>query len=277
MSFMAQLCSMARSFLLVGLICCGPLSVAARSPELSRGSEALGGEMLGDQLAGVAPATNQKNRDLSRLALLTSPGRDHDEYVVGPSEPFGGKLLMAPVSDLSAKWAELQSRILSEQETLVACQSDWDSCRAPARRFIAIIELARQRDGRARLGEINRAVNLSIRPASDWELYGVDDFWSAPLATFSIGAGDCEDYAIAKYVAFRESGMSPDDLRLVILRDLNRNINHAVVAVRQDQEWLILDNRTLIIVNAEEARHYHPLMVLDHRGARAFGTVAFLP
>src|SRR5262245_12623924 len=101
--FMARLCTMAQSFLLVGAICCGPLSVAARSPELSRGSEALGGEVLGDQLTGVASATNQKNRDLSRLALLTSRGRDHDESVVSPSEPFGGKLLIAPVSDLSAK------------------------------------------------------------------------------------------------------------------------------------------------------------------------------
>jgi len=120
-------------------------------------------------------------------------------------------------------------------------------------------------------------VNLSIRPVSDWDLYGVEDFWSAPLATFSIGAGDCEDYAIAKYVAFRESGIAPDDLRLVILYDLRRNINHAVVAVREDQEWLILDNRTLTIVNAEEARHFEPLFVLDHHGVRAFGTMAFRP
>ena len=74
--------------------------------------------MRGDQLAAVTSATNRKNRDLSGLTLLTSRGGDHDGYAAGPSEPFGGNLLIAPVSDLSAKWAELQSRIPSEQETL---------------------------------------------------------------------------------------------------------------------------------------------------------------
>ena len=132
-----------------------------------------------------------------------------------------------------------------------------------------------QHQGRARLGEINRAVNLSIKPMSDWAQYGVDDFWSAPLATLDAGAGDCEDYAIVKYIALRESGIVPDDLRLVIVRDVKRKTDHAVVAVRHDEEWLILDNRTLIIINAEKALHYNPLFVLDHRGVRAFGTVAF--
>jgi len=273
---MAKLAAAARSFLLVGIVCCGPVGPSAHPLESSPGAEALARATPSGQPIAVVPAKNQKNLDLPRLTLLTPQDGDRDQYVTGPSEPFAGDLLIAPVSDLSAKWTELQVRISSEQETLVACQSDWDSCPAAARRFMAIIELARQREGRARLGEINRAVNLSIKPVSDWELYGVDDFWSAPLATFSIGAGDCEDYAIAKYVAFRESGIAPDDLRLVILHDLKRNTNHAVLAVRQDQEWLILDNRTLIIVNAEEARHYHPLMVFDHRGARAFGTVALL-
>jgi predicted transglutaminase-like cysteine proteinase len=273
---MADFGSLARSLVLVGVIWCGPMGASARPPELFLASEGLAGETPGDQAAPVASTANQKNRDSPLLALLTPPRKDHDQFAVGPPEPFGRDWLIAPMSDLSAKWAELQSRILAEQETLAACQSSGD-CPAAARRFIAIIELAQQRQGRARLGEINRAVNLSIRPVSDWELYGVDDFWSSPLATFSIGAGDCEDYAIAKYIALRESGIAPDDLRLVIVRDLKRNISHAVVAVRQDREWLILDNRTLIIVNAEEARYFEPLFVLDDLGVRAFGTMAFRP
>ena len=80
--------------------------------------------------------------------------------------------------------------------------------------MLQLVELGRQRAGRARLGEINRAVNLSIKATSDWSQYGVDDFWSAPLATIEKGAGDCEDYAILKYLALREAGVSPDDLRL---------------------------------------------------------------
>ena len=54
---------------------------------------------------------------------------------------------------------------------------------------------------------------------SDQALYGEIDFWASPLATLGRGAGDCEDYAIAKFVALRLAGMSADDLRIVIMRD----------------------------------------------------------
>ena len=139
-------------------------------------------------------------------------------------------------------------------------------CSAGARRLLQIVELGRQREGRARLGEINRAVNMSIRPVSDWTQYGIDDFWSSPLATLSAGAGDCEDYAIVKYIALREAGIDPDDLRLLIVRYPRRKTNHAILAVRVDADWLILDNLTLIMVNILETEHYHPLFALNQRG-----------
>jgi predicted transglutaminase-like cysteine proteinase len=217
---------------------------------------------------------------LPRVGLLNTSftGLNQEPHAGLSPEPFGLRAIAAvpqETSEISAKWIELQSRIRAESETLEACRSGDGICPVAARRFLSIVEAGRQREGRARLGEINRAVNLSIKPVTDWAQYGVDDFWSAPLATLEIGAGDCEDYAIAKYVALRESGIAPDELRLVIVRDVKRNINHAVVAVREDQQWLILDNRTLIIANAEEARHLEPLFVLDHWGVRAFETMAF--
>ena len=83
----------------------------------------------------------------------------------------------------AAKWRDVLARIGSEEETLAACRASPDACSPAARRLLQLVELGRQRAGRARLGEINRAVNLSIRATSDWSQYGVDDFWSAPLAT----------------------------------------------------------------------------------------------
>jgi len=206
--------------------------------------------------------------------LSPSSKNDGDDGKRVSSEPFGRQLTTAPLNDFSAKWAELQSRILAEQGMLAACRSGQESCPAAARLFLRIIELGRQHEGRARLGEINRAVNLSIKPVSDWAQYGTADFWSAPLDTLRTGAGDCEDYAIVKYVALRDAGVTPDDLRLVIVRDVRRNVEHAVVAVRNNDEWLILDNRTLMMVNADEARHYFPLFMLDERGVRAVWTAA---
>jgi predicted transglutaminase-like cysteine proteinase len=69
-----------------------------------------------------------------------------------------------------------------------------------------------------------------------------------------MGAGDCEDYAIAKFVALQEAGVSADDLRIVILQDDIRKEYHAVVAARLDGNWLMLDNLHMIMVEDQQVR-----------------------
>jgi predicted transglutaminase-like cysteine proteinase len=218
-----------------------------------------------------AQRASEKGDQSLILSRLMPAQKGHDEqHAIQSSEPIFEDL----TRDISAKWADLQSRIQSEQETLAACRADSANCPAAARQFLQIVELGRQRQGRARLAEINSAVNFSIRPASDWGQHGVADFWSAPLATLRAGVGDCEDYAVLKYVALREAGIAPDDLRFLIVYYPRRRTNHAVVAVHLAEEWLILDNSTLIMVNSSDARHYRPLFVLDHRGGVfGFGSV----
>jgi len=273
---MAVFAQVGRILFLVTVIVCRPAQASAHPGEPLPALQASASEKPDGEAAAVPSQNELENSTLPRVTLL-KPGRnDHDQRRTMSREPFGRPLMAASPNEVSAKWAELQSRILSEEKILAACRFSDDTCPAAARRFLSIVELGTQRQGRARLGAINRAVNLSIKPVSDWAQYGVADFWSAPLATLSGGAGDCEDYAIVKYVALRESGIAPNDLRLVIVYDIKRETDHAVVAVRLDQEWLILDNRTLIMVNAEEAGHFHPLIVLDHQGVGTFGTVAFL-
>jgi predicted transglutaminase-like cysteine proteinase len=184
------------------------------------------------------------------------------------AEPFGLFATMLPEGPLPAKWREVERAVEAERTALAACRSDPDACTAPARQFLAIVALAAAHDGRARLGQINRAVNLAIRPVSDRAQHGVDDRWSAPLATLATGAGDCEDYAIAKLVALREAGIAAEDLRLVILRESASGEDHAVAAARVDGRWLILDNRTLAMVEDGALVRYRPLFTLDAGGAR---------
>jgi predicted transglutaminase-like cysteine proteinase len=177
-------------------------------------------------------------------------------------------------SDISTKWSEAQSRIRTDEASVAACRSNQAACSPAALRFLSIVDLGRQHEGRARLGWINRAVNMTIRSTSDWVQYGSGDFWASPLQTLGNGAGDCEDYAIVKYAALRELGVLPDDLRLVIVQDEKRDVGHAVVAVRHDQHWLILDNRTMAILDADDVRDYRPLFALDQQGTRAIATAA---
>ena len=44
----------------------------------------------------------------------------------------------------------------------------------------------------------------------------IDEKWPPVPKT---GTGDCEDYAVARYVALREAGVTDDDLRLMIVHD----------------------------------------------------------
>ncbi len=72
---------------------------------------------------------------------------------------------------------------------LAICEGDREGCASQeALRFLAIVDAGRARDGRARFGEINRAINLAIRSASDLAAYGEPDVWATPLATFARGS-----------------------------------------------------------------------------------------
>jgi predicted transglutaminase-like cysteine proteinase len=68
-------------------------------------------------------------------------------------------------------------------------------------------------------------------------------------------------------------GIDADDLRLVIVQDDKRRTEHAVVAVRYEQKWLILDNLTMAIITAEDVRGYHLLFALNSTSAIAVAAV----
>ncbi len=142
--------------------------------------------------------------ELSAGTLTASAASDPIER---SAEPFGLFASHLAGGGLLAKWQGVQRRLDDEMVQLALCEGDPDRCASPAAlQFLAIVDIARARDGRARVGEINRAINLAIRPIGDLEHYGQLDVWNSPLATLTRGAGDCEDYAIAKFIALQRAG-----------------------------------------------------------------------
>jgi len=193
---------------------------------------------------------------------LISPGAM--DLIRKSAEPFGMFVSKVSAGALREKWLGVERKLDDERVQLALCDGDREHCVSPAAlQLLAIVDNARARDGRARLGEINRAINLAIKPMTDMAQYGQIDVWSSPLVTFTTGAGDCEDYAIAKLVALRLAGMSPDDLRIVVLRDTINGEGHAVAMARLDQHWLTLDNRRMAMVEDSDARNIRPLFVID--------------
>jgi predicted transglutaminase-like cysteine proteinase len=186
-------------------------------------------------------------------------------------EPFGLVASSLSSGGLLDKWTSVQRRLDDEMVQLALCEGDRDGCVSPAaQKFLDIVDAARSREGRARLGEINRAINLAIRPISDLAQHGQIDVWMSPLATLARGGGDCEDYAIAKFVALRRAGLAPDDLRIVVLRDTIHGEDHAVAAVRLDGRWLTLDNRRMAMVEDADVRNFRPTFVISQHGVMRY-------
>jgi len=257
------------SFLIA--VCC---STAFAGMHPSQRSSAVGTNDVGAAEVRLVPENNSSDVIIPQLASLGPdlPARGKDPSPA--SEPFDLPAMFTPPGEMTAKWSELQVRIVADEEAIAGCRSGESICSQAVLRFLSIVELGRKGEGRARLGWINRAVNLSVKPASDWSQYGYADFWASPLQTLGSGAGDCEDYAIVKYVVLNELGIARDDLRLVIVQDDQRQTGHAIVAVRYEQRWLVLDNRTMAILNAEDVRHYHPVIALDQQGVRKVAAAA---
>ena len=180
------------------------------------------------------------------------------------AEPFGLSATSLTAGGLHDKWRGMQRRLGDELVQLALCEGDPDRCASPAAlQFLAIVDAARLREGRARFGEVNRAVNLAIRPISDLAQHGQIDVWSSPLATLARGGGDCEDYAIAKFIALRLAGIAPEDLRIVVMHDTLHGDDHAVAAARLDGRWLTLDNQRMAMVEDSNVRNYRPTFVID--------------
>lgn len=89
------------------------------------------------------------------------------------------------------------------------------------------------------LREVNRLVNSATYVA---EVGATTDRWQTPVELF-LNGGDCEDFAIAKFLLLRELGVRSEDMRILMLTAANGIGAHSVLLVRTGTDVLILDNR----------------------------------
>lgn len=160
---------------------------------------------------------------------------------------------------LLGKWAQVLARA-SRDGSRKACANG--GCRIT--RWQRFLKQARGLSKMEQLRAVNRFVNR-VRYTEDRNLYGRVDYWATPKQFFARRAGDCEDYAIAKYMSLKALGWNIDHLRLVVLMDNNLGIAHAVLAVRHRGTFFILDNQIRRVINHRRIRHYRPLYSMNER------------
>ncbi len=178
-------------------------------------------------------------------------------------EPFGRDAVPSKSDGLITTWRELQQEVAADEGEIKRCREQ--PCGSPAaRRVISIVDEARRFGGRQMLGHLNRSINSAI-PATRANVP-----WLSPLAALD-RAGDCKSYAIAKYLALADAGIAARDRKLVMLQlTTPPGELHLAVLVRDAERWLILDNRTLTLVDSTATRQYAPLHEFDETGVRDF-------
>ncbi|MGH6898542.1 MAG: transglutaminase-like cysteine peptidase, partial [Geminicoccaceae bacterium] len=190
------------------------------------------------------------NKAITALAVLAAL-LAMTPSAAGAAPPlFGTTEFRAPSLAALPKWQHALRQIEQERSTYQACSHASADC--PSRSVMAWRSVISSQIGRPpieQLRTVNRFLN-EWRYKPDDQNYGRRDYWATPLE-FLRHSGDCEDYAIAKYVTLRDLGFAPEQLRLVVVRDVARDLAHAVLAVYLDDEVYILDNLTSAVLPQE--------------------------
>lgn len=193
--------------------------------------------------------------------ILASPPPPPPPPVIDYPPLFGAREIRGANFAPFPKWTGLIERQVNEQALYDGPCSARRFNRCHLNEWRAMLKNVQALDRRAQIEAVNQFMNRApyiVDPVN----YRVSDYWATPLQ-FLTKDGDCEDYAIAKYISLRELGFPTELLRIVVLDDLNLGIAHAVLAVYLDGEAFILDNQISHVIAAAKIRHYRPIYSIN--------------
>ncbi len=169
------------------------------------------------------------------------------------------------------KWNGVLSRYKKESPSeLKKCKlSPSNKCMITKWR-IFLKKVAKEKNKQKQISLVNKYLNKRLY-IIDMINYNKKDYWATPKQ-FVNRNGDCEDYAIAKYMSLVHLGFNKSDMRIVVLQDLNLKVAHAVLVIYFDGKALVLDNQITNIIEANRIKHYKPIFSINeenwwlHRG-----------
>jgi predicted transglutaminase-like cysteine proteinase len=202
------------------------------------------GLLLATATSAVAQATPP-----SAVAYLPLPPR---------SGLFGTDEVYSSDNTAFAKWNGMLARFREQMAQTAACES------CAAAEWRALVARVSVLPFRAKLEAVNAAINRYPYVAS-MRNWGESNRWETPLELLRNG-GQCQDYAIAKYLALRAAGVPAHQLRLVVLRDMRLGVDHAVTVAYGDGEALVLDNQSVLLAPADSLLHYQPYYSISEQG-----------
>lgn len=199
----------------------------------------------------LSPATNQRNhaqicstsepyyadvRKLVQLVLRSGVSMRLAGLCAAVAVLFAaGPEFAAQANNAKSRYMRVHGQAIPPYGFLQFCRSFSSECRAGQRRNA---RFAASLNRLIELDEINRKVNRAVLPATDAEIYGVEEFWTFPKVK-----GDCEDYVVLKRRLLMNAGWPASALLITVVMDENGD-GHAVLTARTTQGDFVLDNKT---------------------------------
>lgn len=119
-----------------------------------------------------------------------------------------------------------------------------------------------------RIYKANMWLNSFPYKQDNW-IYGKSDHWATPTEFLTHG-GDCEDFAIIKYITLRELGFTPEQLKVSIVYDVYSGTDHAFLLVKSEGKDFVLDNRDHEIASYHYHNRYKPYYVFNEKEVVTF-------
>lgn len=131
-----------------------------------------------------------------------------------------------------------------------------------------LIDASENLDEAAKLKTVNAFFNGALVFTDDRTVWHQEDYWATPVEALYKGAGDCEDYSIAKYVTLRRLGIPSDKLRITYVKALQQNQAHMVLTYYSSPtaEPLVLDNLIPQIKPASQRKDLLPVYAFNAEG-----------
>ncbi|WP_153117844.1 transglutaminase-like cysteine peptidase [Rhodocyclus tenuis] len=137
-----------------------------------------------------------------------------------------------------------------------------------------VLEVFRSGSEQQKLRDINEYFNRKLRFEDDQKLWNQPDYWATPIEALLRGAGDCEDFAIAKYFSLKFVGVPVSKLRITYVRariggpDSSLLQAHMVLTyyATPDAEPLVLDNLVSEIRPASRRPDLLPIFSFNSEG-----------
>lgn len=160
------------------------------------------------------------------------------------------------------KWTGMLARYdaASHQLNDICGQGQYSACKL--KEWKEKLEELRDKPLIEQVDGVNRFINTYpyIEDIVNW---GVEDYWETPYE-FQQKNGDCEDYAISKFMSLRALGVSNDNMRIEIVQDLNLGgVIHAILIVFVGDKVYVLDNQIKQLMLAVDIYHYKPIYSIN--------------